>query len=227
MRKIYIILIFIVAFGSCSKDQGPRVPPPVKLIFPEENSECISGVSVTDQTSAVTFTWNPSNPASYYILNIYKLNGDLVSSSDEIDPQGTVVLEKGFGYGWEVIAANALGAESDPSERWLFYNAGAQRSYPPFPADLKSPQSGATIVRNDNGTITLLWSGADADNDLNAYTIFLGLSEETMSGIVTLPPNQTSYPIEVVPGNRYFWQVIAADEAGNTSSSGVYDFRVL
>jgi len=227
MRKIYLMLFFIVALGSCSKEQGPRVPLPVNLIFPEENSECISGVSLTDHTSAITFTWNPSNPAAYYVLNIYKLNGDLVSSSNEINPEGTVVLDKGHGYGWEVIAANALGEESDPSERWLFYNAGAQRSYPPFPADLKSPESGASLVRNNNGTITLLWSGADADNDLNLYTVLLGLSPETMDEIVTLSPSQTSYPIEVVSGARYFWQVISGDVAGNTSSSGIYDFRVL
>lgn len=227
MRITFFALFIIVFFGSCSKEQGPRIPSPVTLIFPEENSECISGESITEQTSAVTFTWNPSNPAAYYVLNVYTLNGDLVSTSNEIDPQGTVVLDKGFGYAWEVIAANALGEESDPSERWLFYNAGAQRSYPPFPADIKSPESGASLVRNSNGTITLLWSGADADNDLNSYTILLGLSPETMNEIAVLSPDQTSYSIEVESGNRYFWQVISGDEAGNTSSSGVYDFRVL
>ena len=227
MRKICTTLFFIVAFGSCSKDQGPRVPPPVKLIFPEENSECITGVSVTEQTSAVTFTWNPSNPAAYYILNIYDLAGGLVTSTNEIDPESTVILDKGIGYGWEVIAANALGEESAPSERWLFYNAGAQRSYPPFPADLKSPESGASLVQNDNGSITLLWSGADADNDLSAYTILIGLSPEIMSELVTLPSNQFSYPLEVVSGTRYFWEVISRDAVGNTSSSRVYDFRVL
>jgi hypothetical protein len=227
MRKTFFALFIIVVFGSCSKEQGPRIPSPVTLIFPEENSECISGVSITEQTSAVTFTWNPSNPAAYYVLNVYTLNGDLVSTSNEIDPQGTVVLDKGFGYAWEVIAANALGEESDPSERWLFYNAGAQRSYPPFPPEIQFPGSGATLQLNTNGSIPLLWSGADADHDLETFEIWVGATPEFMELQAVLPATATRYELVVPGGSRYFWQVVSEDARGNSSFSGIYDFRVL
>jgi hypothetical protein len=221
------LLFFVLLFSSCSKEEGPRTPDPVQLRFPDQNSACVTGISISNQISAVTFLWDPSKPAAEYTLNIYELGGSLYKTETTIYTEITVELPKGKAYGWEVVAANALGQVSAPSERWQFYNAGAQRYFPPFPPEIQFPGSGATLQLNTNGSIPLLWSGADADHDLETFEIWVGATPEFMELQAVLPATATRYELVVPGGSRYFWQVVSEDARGNSSFSGIYDFRVL
>lgn len=58
------------------------------------------------------------------------------------------------------------------SETWLFYNAGSQTTYAPFPAQLVNPTSGSTVQMDIANEVLLEWSGADVDNDIESFEVF-------------------------------------------------------
>lgn len=227
MRVVCVVFLSLSLFFGCSKDRGPSVPRQVTLLYPENNSECITGVSLSENTSEVTFLWEASKPAAEYRIEIFQLGKGLFDRTVTIVPEVSFLLDKGKAYSWQVTAFNALGEGSPVSESWQFYNSGAQRSYPPFPAVLQAPVSGASVYPDANGAITFRWSSADADNDLTEIEIFIGTDTESMHSASFMTSQQTSFSVVLDSGIRYFWEVLCRDAQGNTSRSGVYDFRVL
>jgi hypothetical protein len=222
-----VLLLSVFFLNTCNKDGGPSVPRQVKLIYPENNSACITGITVTEETSEVTFIWEPSKPAAEYVIEVFQLGKGLFDSTITIVPEVSFILDKGKAYSWQVTAFNAFGEGSPVSESWQFYNAGAQRFYPPFPAVVQAPSSGASVYPDVNGAITLRWSSADADNDLSEIEIFIGTDPESMNSTAVFTGQQTSFSLFLNSGTRYFWEVLCRDAQGNSSRSGVYDFRVL
>lgn len=227
MRVVSFLLLSLCLLNSCSKDRSPAIPRQVTLLYPENNSACITGVPITEQTNAVSFLWKPSKPATEYKIRVYEIGVGLFDSTTTAVPEVGFELDKGKAYSWQVTAYNALGESSPVSESWQFYNAGAQRTYPPFPAVIQAPGSGASVYRDANGRITLSWSAADADNDLFEFEVSIGTSPESMNISDVVPAQQTDLNLVLNSGTRYFWEVLCRDAQGNTSRSGVYDFKVL
>ena len=63
--------------------------------------------------------------------------------------------------------------------------------------------------------------------DLAEFEVYFGTSAQSLALQATLTSDQTSYPVPVVSGTIYFWEILSRDAEGNTSRSGVYSFRVL
>lgn len=227
MRRLLILSGVLLFLTGCSKDNSPKVPGAVTLVFPENNSECIAGISRSQTTSEVEFVWEATSHAARYELTVTRIGSGVFENVTTSNTRASLVIDKGAPYSWQVTARNASGEEGPPSASWQFYNAGAETTYPPFPAVIKSPVSGESVTPDKSGEVLLLWSGADADNDLAEFEVHFGISATALTLQATLAPNQTSFAVPVVSGTIYFWEILSRDAEGNTSRSGVYSFRVL
>jgi len=228
MKKLILIGMVAGVLVACSKDDPPPpVPGAVALVFPENNSLCITGVSQSETTSEVTFRWQAATNADSYELVVTPLASSGVQRQITSGLSLGVVLEKGAPYSWQVTAINNQSREETPSQVWQFFNAGSEVSYPPFPARLLEPASGASVLPNANGQVFLRWNLADPDDDLVECEVFLGTDPADLPSVAVLGPSAESLQVTVDPDTVYYWQVLSTDSQGNTSLSGLYSFRVL
>jgi len=233
MRNIVTAFILSLAVMSCGSDSGGEDNPgggggsnqePAALVFPQNNSECTTGVDLSDTHSKITFQWATAPETETYFLYVKNL---LTQSTLQYNASSNtsyeLTLQKGTPYSWYVAAKKAGGA-TIASPTWKFYNAGAGiTNYAPFPAEAVAPEMSTTVY---GPTITLEWSGSDADSDIADYKIYLGTTNNpsTLIGTVT---SQTLPNVAVVSGGTYYWKIVTTDQAGNVTTSPVYQFKVF
>lgn len=227
MRTSVYVLSVAMLLLSCSRDDGPGFPGSVQLVFPENNSECITGIPISDNSSEVEFRWQTASNASSYEISVSRIGSNTVERLVTANTSVRIVLDRGTPYSWSVIAQNASGTEGPVSATWQFYNAGSDLSYPPFPASIVSPTSGSSILADSSGQVLLRWSGADADGDLAGYEVFFGTDPADLQRIASPGSGVNSLAVDVSGGVVYFWEVLSRDSEGNTSRSGVFSFRAL
>ncbi|TFF36853.1 fibronectin type III domain-containing protein [Mucilaginibacter psychrotolerans] len=230
-RLIYTATIFGILLAGCGKGKkgdnpappDPKPPVAAELVFPEQNSTCISGDIISIAQSTVTLKWKAAlNADSYAVIIKNLLTGDtqtLSSSSAQI----SVTLQRNTPFSWLVRSkSNALAATAD-SETWKFYNSGdGVRAYAPFPVDEMLPATG-TFVSVTGNKVTLSWQGSDTDNDITGYDVYFGTTETPglfKSNLTAAVLND----IALSTGIRYYWKVVTHDSKGNTSTSEVADF---
>jgi hypothetical protein len=227
MKKLIYIGLLAGLLWACSKDDPPPVPGAVNLVFPENNSICITGIPQSETTSEVTFRWEATANADSYELAVTSLGSSGVQRQITSGLSLGMVLEKGAPYSWQVTAINNQSREETPSQVWQFFNAGAEVSFPPFPARLLEPSSGASVLPDALGEILLRWDLADPDNDLEECEVYLGTDPGALPLFEVLNPTSENLKVPVVAGTVYYWQILSRDAEGNTSLSGIYSFRVL
>ena len=228
MRKLIFMSILAGLLAACSKDNPPPpVPGAAALVFPENNSLCITGISQSETTSEVTFRWQAATDADSYEVVVTRLGSTGVQRQITSELSLGVVLQKGTPYSWQVNAINNQSREETPSQVWQFFNAGSEVSYPPFPARLLEPSSGASVLPNATGETLLRWELADPDNDLVECEVYFGTDPSDLEFLVVLGPTAESLQVQVEAGTVYYWQILSQDAQGNTSLSGLYSFRVL
>lgn len=233
MNKIKYILsiVFVASLLSCGGgDDDPPIPePPVvllpsasTLVFPANNEECITGVSMNTTQSKVNFKWNKGANATSYTIVVKNLltNSELSTNSNlnEVD----IIVKKATPYKWWVISKATGVSETAKSLEWKFYNSGdAVQTYAPFPAEIVSPVMGSTI---SGAAVTLEWTGSDVDNDIKEYDVYFDTANPPTENIGTV----TQLLIENVSisSNTYFWKIVTRDEEGNTSTSPLFQFKV-
>ena len=223
MKKL--IFLALIVLLACGKDD-PKEPEAAILIFPAQNSECTTGVDVTATTSRVDFQWQMANHTDNYQVEVTNL---ISNSTQTISTRSTtfgITLEKGQPYSWKVISSNNQTNVQVMSQTWLFYNAGSETTYPPFPAQILAPLSGSIAKPDANGEILLRWMGADVDLDIDSYEVFLDTTTPPTSSIGIVDSGVQELAVTVDPATAYFWKIITTDEEGNQSDSGVYSFRI-
>ena len=171
MRVILIVLIGLL-FTACKKD-SPKPPSAALLIFPEQNSLCTTGVSITPTSSRVEFIWQTANNTNTYELRVTNLSTDITQTVNTQATSAELTIEKGSPFSWQVITRNNQVQETASSATWQFFNAGSQITHAPFPVQIVAPLSGASVVSDINLEIELEWSGADVDDDIVGYEIFV------------------------------------------------------
>ena len=226
MRNSILFLAGVLLF-SCSKDSPPKPPEAALLVFPEQNSECTTGVDINDQTSQVEFRWQEAKFTDSYELIVTNVNTGETQSVTTTALSALRPLQKGALHRWNIRTRNEKTENIVDSATWFFYNAGSETSYAPFPAEIIAPLSGASVVRDINNEITLEWSGADIDNDLVGYEIYLDTANPPTTLVASPSVSLNNVSIGVERDTVYYWKVISRDREGNTSDSGVYSFRVL
>jgi len=226
MRKLlYLSLLgFLVA---CGKDNPPPAPQGALLLFPEENSECTTGSSVNETLSQVTFRWNTSKNTDSYTLSVVNLNTNVPQNISTAATSASLSLAKGTPFAWSVTSRNSKSDQVATSETWLFYNAGSQTTYAPFPAQLVSPASGATVQKNIANEVELEWSGADVDNDIDTFEVYFSNVNPPTTLLGTTNVSTMKLAVSVESSTVYYWKVITTDLEGNTSDSGVFEFKVF
>tara|TARA_R110002012_G_C11671404_1_gene613130 strand:+ start:5846 stop:6532 length:687 start_codon:yes stop_codon:yes gene_type:complete len=228
MIRNIIWLSILVLLVSCGGDDGPPpAPEGAALIFPEENSECTTGTDINQTSTQVTFRWMASNNTENYTLSVTNLNTNVPQNISTASTSASLTITKGTPYAWSVTSRNSNSDQVASSPTWLFYNAGSQTTYAPFPAQLVNPLSGATVQMDIANEVLLEWSGADVDNDIESFEVFFSETNPPTTSVGITNASAMEIPVGVESGNVYYWRVVTTDLEGNTSISGVFDFRVL
>ena len=232
MKKIAYIFfaLFLVVACKDTTDDGPITDGSngqdpitgVRLVFPFENSLCNEGANATPSESTVFFEWEPNNNADNYTLTLENLSTGNIIEYETVDFIFPVTIERAVAFRWSV--SYNYQDESRVSAIWNFYNAGpGVQTYAPFPAEIESPIMAETFSATNS--ITLLWTGSDVDNDIISYDIYFDINNPPSLNTSNISTDQLS--VSVAPGNIYYWNVVTKDAEGNSSESGVYQFRVL
>ncbi len=219
------ILVLLVSCGG--NDDPPPVPEGAALVFPEENSECTTGIDVDQTSTQITFRWMASNNTDRYTLNVVNLDTNVPQNISTASTSASLTIAKGTPYSWSVTSQNSASDQVATSETWLFYNAGAQTTYAPFPAQLVNPASGSTVQKDIANEVLLEWSGADVDNDIDSFEVFFSDVNPPTTSVGTTDSTTMELSVDVLSGTVYYWKVVTTDLEGNTSDSGVFDFKVF
>lgn len=225
MKKAILIGVLIILVG-CSKDD-PKPPSSALLIFPLENSECTVGQNINQTTRLINFQWEASSNTDGYELTVTNLNTNVpqVVTTNETSVQ--LQVRKGVPFSWSVTSENNKVTQTATSEVWYFFNAGAITSRAPFPAKINSPKSGERIIKNLNNQVNLSWTGTDLDADIDIFEVYLSTTNPPSTLVTTTNALTQGYDVNVLSNTVYFWSVKTIDKKGNSSSSGIFSFRVL
>lgn len=227
MRKIPILSLAIL-IASCSGDDGPP-PAPVgaQLVFPQQNSECTTGTDVADGLSHVTFQWSASQHTDRYTLSVVNLDTNVPQTISTVATSASLSIAKGAPFSWTVVSRNKRSEQLASSETWLFYNAGHQTNYAPFPAQVRGPGQGSTVQKDLADQILLSWEGVDVDGDIATFEIYFSQTDPPTDLVGTTDAGTMEFSVDVGSNNIYYWKVTTTDLQGNRSDSGVFDFRVF
>lgn len=234
MKKTFLIYTLFLLFvytifllSACNDDKiSPANPIPVTLIFPFENSECIGGTDTTETESTVLFEWTEGQNTDEYELNLKNLNSGDSSSHITNELSIPITILRATPYSWYILSKSNSTSKTAKSATWKFYNAGEVLTfYAPFPAEIVSPKMAESITTAAN-VITLDWTGSDVDGDIVAYDVYFGTTNQPdiiESDVIESILND----VPISSNTVYYWEIVTKDAKGNSSNSGIYQFRIL
>nr|WP_299342469.1 hypothetical protein [Allomuricauda sp.] len=226
-RHFWCFITFLGLLSSCGGgDDSPAAPGAAQLVFPLQNSECTTGESLSEELSQVTFEWGASSNTESYLLSAVNLNTNSAQTITTTSTSASLSINKGTPYSWTVTSINPNSGQT-VSEVWLFYNAGSQTTYPPFPAQLVRPVSGSTVQKSVSNEVILEWIGADVENDIVSYEVFFSDQNPPLTSEANLDGLTRELAVSVQSNTIYYWRVVTTDGEGNRSDSGVFEFRVF
>jgi len=230
MKKHVQFILLALLLSACggktsTSDPQPNLPPlEAVLLYPEQNSLCITGVANSTTQSTITFKWNASANTNSYMVTIKNLLTGIETTQASSQPQLSVALTQGTPFSWYVTSMSDRLPATAKSATWKFYNSGqGVVSYAPFPADNLQPNDNQ-IVTPVSGQTGLGWHGSDTDNDIVDYDIYFGTTV-TPSLYKAHHTAIALTNVDVRPASKYYWKVITRDSKGNTSESDVGEFK--
>jgi formylglycine-generating enzyme required for sulfatase activity len=120
------------------------------------------------------------------------------------------------------ILGRSLG---DYTERVIGYKvllAQAETNNPPSQPSNPSPADGAI---NQSIETTLGWTGGDPDGDTVTYDVYFEAGDSTPDVLVSNDQTGATYDQGALSyGTQYYWQVVATDEHGATTSGPIWNF---
>jgi hypothetical protein len=158
---------------------------------------------------------------------VSNLSSNITQTVSSVTTSASLPLEKGAPFSYMVITRNKNTPQSAASANWQFYNSGSQTSFAPFQATVISPASGATTALDINNEITLEWQGADVDNDIESFEIYVDTENPPINLQASPNEGNTSIKMTAVANTIYYWQIVTKDSEGNTSNTSVYSFKVI
>lgn len=232
MKKVLIIISLCYLQISCSSDSSSNSeqiatnnPSIVELKFPYENSLCNVGTNITPNQSTVLFEWEIGENTDSYTLNLKNLTTGIINTYQSTTNKISIDIARGTPFEWYIISNSKLVTTTAMSNTWRFYNTNdGIKSYAPFPAEIVTPKM-AEIINPTKTTITLDWNGNDIDNDIVQYDVYFGTTKTPSiisSGLNLSIMNNVS----IAPNTIYYWKIITRDSKGNSSDSGVFEFKI-
>ena len=225
MRVSPFVLLFLL-FWNCGPAPIPE-PQPATLVLPSNLDRCTTATSLNSEESQVRFQWAAAlNTDNYELVIINSLTNQKYSKATALLTE-TKVLPKGAPYQWYIVSKSILSTAETKSEVWQFYLEGNPKSsHLPFPARLISPDDEAQIQLEANGNLLFIWEGKDLDEDIQAYSLYLGTTADDLElKKENLSSPQVSLTLE--SGRTYFWQIKTLDSEGNRSLSQIYRFETI
>jgi len=230
MKSRLLIMVLLLTAMGCGKKSSPTPTPapdltPGKtvLTLPKQNEACTSGTIISATQSSVLFTWGTSNNADSYDLNLKNLLTGATTSQTTSTTQLQITLSRNTPYSWYIVSKSGKSATTVQSDTWKFYNAGAGTvSYAPYPADVVAPAIGQNVAA---GTVNLSWKGSSVGGNITGYDVYFG----TSTSPAALKNNVTDSfynNVSVISGGQYYWKIVTKDANGNTSDSGLFQFKV-
>ncbi|VAW10789.1 hypothetical protein MNBD_BACTEROID03-639 [hydrothermal vent metagenome] len=226
MRILLTLLVAILLIG-CKKKDTPNSPEISNLAYPDNNSECTTGEELTATTSQVEFRWQTANHTETYELRVTNITTNTTQAISTPSTSAILPLDKGAPYSWLVISKNSEVLQTVSSSTWQFYNSGFDTTYAPFPATIVEPKSGSNAFKDSNNDVTLEWSGADVENDIASYEVYFSTETPPATLVETTNANISTHKVSVTSDTVYYWKIVTIDREGNTSDSGIFDFRML
>ncbi len=236
MKRISVIFICLAlsVFYSCGgkKDSGGNPPPqppasPSKaaLLIPAQNQVCATGDDQTATQNTVLFDWADADNAEKYTLTVKNLLTGLEKTIETAKSDSKVALARATPYSWTITSRSSKTTTTAQSDTWKFYNSGVGvTSYAPFPAALTYPAMGQAITSTTD-SLTLTWTGSDVDGDLKTYDVYFGAATPpALTGTLNAPEQKTT--IKITHNTIYYWKIISKDSKGNTSDSGIGQFKI-
>lgn len=220
------VLLLMDCGGNNGGSEEEVINPPSKasLVYPDNNQECTGGVVISNTEAEIEFDWNEAANTTSYILYITNLNTNVTTNYNSTTDDKEVTIERGTPYSWYVVSKSNETETNATSDTWKFYLAGTGvTSYAPFPADLKTPDNDVSV--STTSSVTLTWEGADVDNDVKEYEIYLDTNSSPTTKVATVTTE--THDQSVLANTTYYWKVVTIDDSGNTSTSQVYKFSVL
>lgn len=223
MRYLSIFLLVVMCF-SCKKKDPPKPPESATLVFPQNNSECTTGIDTGLNTNMVEFKWQKALNTDTYVISVTNLNTNITQTESTSALSKKFPLQKGAPYSWFVNSKNASVLQTKASSTWRFYNAGFETSYAPFSAEIITPKFNEVLSKDINNEVSLSWEGSDIDGDIESYELYFSTvtPPDTLIDIIAT----TNRNVTVESGAIYYWRVITIDSEGNSSDSGIFNFRV-
>ncbi len=227
--------------GGNPDPDPPVIDPPAaaSLVFPANGEVCAEAKNLTgndgdtDRTYTVTFRWSgdaSSSNSVKYTLNLTNTDDSTTRSFDTTVTTGNVSLDvPGIvpqgNYSWEVVASKSGTSETTTSSTRTFIAAGvAAVSFSPNTATPVNP-SRNEVLPNTTTSVTLEWTGSDANNDIKEYDVYFGTTSPP-TDMTTVDKDVTTRTVTTTANTIYYWRVITRDEVGNTSSSAIFQFTV-
>ena len=224
MRKIGFLFFTTLVIQSCGVDSDvleyAKNSINISLVFPENDSECTEGITVSETQSELVFEWIDENDNHPYILHLTNISNSQTELYKSETTEVSITLERGVLYSWYVT-----GKINSSSVVWSFYNEGpGLESTIPFPATAISPVSGASISLTST-TVNLIWQSEDLDNDIVGHDLYFGeVKNPELYGTDILETRFDDIPVEA--GKTYYWKIVTKDSVGNESTSPVFTFSV-
>ena len=117
-------------------------------------------------------------------------------------------------------ADNSVRGGNYHRQQSLTINVAPTPNHPPTTPHTPSP---ADMATNQSVAPTLTWQGGDPDSDAVTYTIHFGTTKPPPQ--VTTSHTETSYgPGILITNTTYYWQIIAKDAPGLTSTGPIWRF---
>jgi hypothetical protein len=231
-RGLLTVSVILILMG-CSKHNNPTPTPPTPpvpakaiLTFPDQNAVCTTGTILTDSTSSITFTWGQSDNTNSYELDLKNLLTNTITTQSTSQTQLKLTLSRNTPYSWYLVSKSNATSVTTQSDTWKFYNAGKGTvTYAPFPAEIVSPTFGQSVTATA-GAVNLTWKGSSVTAGTIAnYDVYFGTtnSPSVLKSDIT---DSFLNNVSVTSGTTYYWKVITRDIIGNTSDSGLYQFKV-
>jgi formylglycine-generating enzyme required for sulfatase activity len=179
-----------------------------------------------DQSVNVDLSWSggdlDGDPVTY---DVYFEAGDTTPDVLASDDQVSIAYDPGTlspitHYYWRIVAKDAQGA-TNAGPVWDF-TTGELVNDPPNEPSSPSPADGAT---NQSVYADLSWTGGDPNGDAVTYDVYFEANASTPDVLVSDDQSGTSYdPGTLITSTHYYWQIVAKDEHGATTTGMVWDF---
>ena len=179
-----------------------------------------------DQSRNVDLFWNGGDPDGENVTYSVYLEAN--------DPTPDILVSEGFTetnydpgtllantqYYWRVVATDEHGA-TNAGLIWKFTTGNSTNHPPNIPFD-PYPLNGSS---GEDINIDLSWSGGDPDGDFVTYDVYFEANDNTPDVLVSANQSSIFYdPGTLAYSTHYYWQIIARDEQGTTTTGLIWDF---